>query len=261
MSLTTHPTRDVALLRTLLNDDPARAAYLLGDLDAPYFDHCRWFVALAHERPVAVLLSFEALSKPVLLSHGAPDGVAAILDAFAAELAPDCWAKIPLAHRDAFERVYTIVQSQNLWTMELRRFFPVADAAGIVPLGERDVQEMLPLYASGAEHYFEASQMPAAIYFGRHEADRLVSIAGTHVFSPRERVAVLGNIVTAEGARNRGHARAVTSRLIEELHCRGCATIALQVAADNQPAIAVYRRLGFLFRDVILQSRCERTGS
>lgn len=253
----TYVTRDIALLRSFFSDDPARAAYLLGDLDAPYFNACRWFVAATHARPVAVLLSFEALGEPVLLSHGAPDGVAAICDGFASELALACWAKIPIAHREAFESIFSIIRAQPLWTMELTNFRPV-DNAGVVPLSESNLPEMLSLYEAGAENYFQASQMPAAVYFGRYDNGRILSVAGTHVYSPREHVAVLGNIVTAEDARNRGHARAVTSRLIEELHRRGCTTIALQVAADNAPAIATYRELGFVFRDVVLQARCER---
>jgi len=257
MALKTFTTRDTALLRAILGGDPARAAYLLGDLDAPYFDACRWFVAEAYASTVAVLLSFEALGEPVLLSHGAPDGVAAICAAYASQLAPSCWAKIPIAHREAFSSIFSMVSARILWTMELTDFVPV-EAAGVVPLSEGNLADMLSLYESGAENHFQASQMPTAVYFGKYAGGRLLSVAGTHVWSARERVAVLGNIATAEDARNRGHARAVTSRLIEDLRRRGCTTIALQVAADNAPAIAVYRRLGFVFRDVVLQSRCQR---
>jgi len=258
MTLHAFPTRDVALLRSVLNDDPGRAAYLLGDLEAPYFDTSRWFVAAARALPVAVLLSFEALDEPVLLSHGAPDGVHAICNAFAQELAAPCWAKIPLAHRGAFDSVFSVVRAQQLWAMELKDFRP-AGATGAVLLSANDLPKMLALYSSVSEHYFQASQMPSAVYVGRYEGGRLLAVAGTHAYSPRERVAVLGNVVTATDARNRGHASAVVTRLIEELRRRGCTTIALQVAGDNAPAIAAYRQLGFVFRDVVLQARCERT--
>jgi len=257
MALDAFLTRDATLLSRFLQEDAARAAYLLGDLEAPYFVSCRWFVATAAGQPVAVLLSFEAVAEPVLLSHGAPDGIAAIMERFGTELAPVCWAKIPAGHRGAFESVFEITRFQPLWTMELTAFFPV-NAPDVLRLSEADLPAMLRLYEGIDEHYFLASQMPGAIYFGRWRDGRLVSAAGTHAFSPREHVAVLGNIATAGDARNQGHARAVTSRLIEELRLHGCSTIALQVAGDNAPAIASYRHLGFVFREVVLQSRCQR---
>jgi GNAT superfamily N-acetyltransferase len=257
MKLDTFRTRDINLLRDFLGDDPARAGYLLSDLDAPYFDVCRWFVAAINTRPVAVLLSFDALHEQVLLSHGAPDGIVAILKAFGTEFTPAFWAKIPIGHRGAFEPIYSIVHANTLWTMELSNFIP-ADVTGVVPLSKNNIPDMIPLYEKSVENYFQASQMPAAVYFGKYKDGRLISIAGTHAYSPREHVAVLGNIVTAADVRNHGHARAVTSRLVEELRRRGCTTIALQVAADNAPAIAMYRELGFVYRDVVLQSRCER---
>jgi hypothetical protein len=52
-----------------------------------------------------------------------------------------------------------------------------------------------------------------------------VSIAGTHVLAPAEKIAVLGNIVTAAPVRRSGHARACTSRLIEALAAMGCQTL------------------------------------
>jgi GNAT superfamily N-acetyltransferase len=255
--LSTFLTRDILLLRAFLRDDPARAGYLLGDLDPHYFEKCRWFVAAAYDRPVALLLSFEALDKPVLLSHGAPDGIAAILDTFGHKLAKACSAKIPIAHREQFVSFFSIVYAQALWTMELTNFCPVI-SSGAVPLSESNLPDMLPLYDTSSENYFEAGQMRAGVYFGRYKDGRLLSIAGTHAYSPREHIAILGNIVTAVDSRGQGHARAVTSRLIEELRQRGCTTIALQVAADNEPAIAVYRSLGFIYRDIVLQARCER---
>jgi GNAT superfamily N-acetyltransferase len=258
MTIDTFLTRDIALLRGFLKDDPGRAGYLLGDLDEPYFESCRWFVAGARSRPVAVLLSFEAFEEPILLSHGAPDGIAAIFRSFGTELAPVCWAKIPLAHRGAFESTFSILDPQPLWTMELGTFRPVP-SEDVVQLSVASLPDMLRLYENVVENHFRASQMPLALYFGRYDDGRLVSVAGTHAYSPREHVAVLGNIATASDARNHGHARAVTSRLIQALRERGCATIALQVAADNAPAVATYRQLGFVFRDVVLQARCENT--
>ena len=253
-------SRDATLLRPLLAQDAARAAYLLGDLDEPYFSQSRWFVAAWRERPVAIVLSFEGLSEPALLSHGAPDGVAAIFRELGDTFMPRCWAKIPLAHRESFAESFAIVREDPLWTMEVSQGDFRADAAdpAVVPLGVEHVPQIAAMYTGEHEYFFEPAQVASGVYVGAYAGERLAAVAGTHVFAPREQVAVLGNIVTAPEYRGRGLGGAVTSRLVEELHRRGCRTVALQVFATNRPAIALYRRLGFAFRDVVLQARCER---
>jgi ribosomal protein S18 acetylase RimI-like enzyme len=51
---------------------------------------------------------------------------------------------------------------------------------------------------------------------------------------------------TAEPWRGRGFARAVVAALLAEAQRRGAQTAYLQVTAENKPAMAVYRRFGFV---------------
>lgn len=55
----------------------------------------------------------------------------------------------------------------------------------------------------------------------------------------------LYDVFTAEAARNRGLARAVCARLLADAAAAGARTAYLQVDAQNAPARALYRRLGF----------------
>ena len=71
-------------------------------------------------------------------------------------------------------------------------------------------------------------------------------IPGTHAYSPGEGVAVLGNIATATRFRAQGLCTALTAFLCDELSIRGCGLIGLHVASGNAPAIACYRRCGFV---------------
>ena len=74
-------TRDVALLRGLLERDRVGGAYLVGDLDPPFVDKGRWFVAVREGAPVAIVLLFTAFADPVILSFGEVRGVAEIVGA------------------------------------------------------------------------------------------------------------------------------------------------------------------------------------
>jgi hypothetical protein len=57
-------------------------------------------------------------------------------------------------------------------------------------------------------------------------------------------LAVVGNVLTQADHRGRGLAKAVTSAVTAEL-LRYCDQVVLNVRADNPPAIAAYRRLGY----------------
>jgi len=72
----------------------------------------------------------------------------------------------------------------------------------------------------------------------------LVSVAGVHVYSPRYRVGVVGNVTTHPAYRGKGLGTAVCARLCKEL-LQTVDHIGLNVKADNIPAIASYKRLGF----------------
>jgi len=257
-------TRDKAQLRELLTGDPVAAAYLLGDLVEPFFGHCRWLVAGYRGRLEGAVLLYTGLSVPALLTYGAPDAVEATLAHFAHEIPHACYAKIPLEHADVFSPYYRFDHVERLWgmglrTSELMREGRQIDATQLSRSAPLD--QVLSLYADYPGNYFEASQLETGLYYGSYAGGQLVSIAGTLVLAPAEKIAVLGNIVTAASARRSGYASACTSQLIEALAAMGCDTVALQVAADNAAAIACYRTLGFRFRCVALQMRCVRVES
>jgi ribosomal protein S18 acetylase RimI-like enzyme len=76
------------------------------------------------------------------------------------------------------------------------------------------------------------------------EAGHTTWIANDPIYSPALRVASLGDIATRPDARGRGHARRVTAALCRLLEPE-CDVIGLNVRADNAPAIACYRAVGF----------------
>src|SRR5690606_25609027 len=72
----------------------------------------------------------------------------------------------------------------------------------------------------------------------------LVAAAGTHIYSRREGVAVIGNVFTHQDFRGRGLGTAVTAAVAEYLldHCE---LVVLNVDPANRTARHVYEQLGF----------------
>ncbi len=107
-----------------------------------------------------------------------------------------------------------------------------------------EIGELNRLYQLGFASWLPASAIADGLYYGIRVGGRLVSAAGTHVISPAGRLAVVGNVMTHSDFRGRGYATAVTGAVTAEL-LRFCDQVVLNVRADNPPALAAYRRLGF----------------
>jgi RimJ/RimL family protein N-acetyltransferase len=248
-----------SVLREVLGREPVSSAYLLGDLDEPFFGQCRWFVGFYRSMPLAVVVVFEGLSVHAVLTYGAPDMVEGVLKRFADVLPKVCYAKFPLEHKQVFLRHYGNVSVETMWNMGLSqdKFTPLKSELDIRRLTSRDpLESILKVYDHYPDHFFEPCQLETGVYFGLFFEEQLMSISGTHVYAPREGIAVLGNIVTHKEYRNRGYSHVCTAKLLKYLFEHGCGVISLQVGAENLTAIACYRHLGFKYYSTVLQARC-----
>lgn len=234
-------------LRTYLSRDPLASAYMLGDLDLPYAEHGRWYGLPDTEDGVrALLLLYEGLSMPAVLTSGDADEVEALLGATRPRLPRRFYAHIRDNHRRPLEVFYELRDVKRMVRMGLRRADYVAfgDPSGTEPLSHRDTGPMMALYAHYPDNFFDPALLDTGLYFGLREGDELLSVAGIHVLSERNDVAAIGNIVTHREHRGRGLASRCVRRLLDELFDR-VEIVALNVEADNSSALACYRKFGF----------------
>lgn len=113
------------------------------------------------------------------------------------------------------------------------------------PLGPDDAEELQAFYDSepGAA-FFLPSMLDDASFVGIRSNDRLIAAAGTHVFDEAAGIAAIGAVLTAPSERGKGLARTVTVGVWHRIRDR-VELIGLNCADHNEPAKAVYRRLGF----------------
>ena len=127
----------------------------------------------------------------------------------------------------------------------------VVDAETFIPatgtaqrLNAADIDDLNRLYQLGFRAGFAQAILDDAVYYGIRIRGRLVSAAGTHVINRREGIAVVGNVMTHADYRGHGFAQmvtgAVTATLLEQVP-----DVALNVHADNAPAVTAYARLGY----------------
>ncbi len=121
-------------------------------------------------------------------------------------------------------------------------FRPVLGDA--VRLDQGDTRHLNRLYELGLTACLPAEAVAAGIYYGVRRGTRLIAAAGTHVISPMYGLAAVGNVYTDREYRGQGLAKVVTSAVTAEL-LRTVDRIVLNVRADNPPALAAYRALGY----------------
>lgn len=251
------------LLKALLGRDPVTCAYMLGDLDEAYSDFCTWYGVDGPDGLEAVLLVYDALSVPVLISYGQSGAIEAIIAKFWHELPGRALVHLQPHHLAAFDQVFGAEGLVPMLRMGLdaRGFRPShGDASTVEQLSHRDTGEIIELYTHYPDNFFEPAQLDSGHYCGIRVDGRLVSVAGVHVVSHEASVATLGNIVTHPDFRGRGFSTVCTSHLCARLISEGIGTLALNVRRENRSAVRVYEKLGFRYHSTYREGLVVRSG-
>jgi ribosomal protein S18 acetylase RimI-like enzyme len=235
-------TTDRVLLREFLERDRLFAAYAICDLGDREFSRTRWGIAMAGDEPIAVGMEYSGITPQPMVVIGEPAGIAAILRDIVRPRAAYVAAKAESL--PAVAQHYRVEAGPEMVRMWVDRgtFQPMTSRVDrLLPV---DVSDLNRLYQLGFAAWLPPSAIAEGVYYGIRVNGRLVAAAGTHVISREAGLAVVGNVLTHADHRGRGYAKATTSAVTAEL-LRYCDQVALNVRADNPPAIAAYRRLGY----------------
>ena len=222
--------------------------YALGDLDDFFWPFTTWYALEDGGDVRAILLLYTAFETPTLMALGDPpyEPLHALLSSARQILPPRVYAHLSPGCREALGPG-VVAQSRGPH-LKMALGEPRLDVPGVsevVCLKANDIADLRALYAVGyPANWFDPRQIETGHYYGLRNNGELVSAAGPHVYSPGQRVAALGNIVTHPEHRGKGYAAAVTARACTELG-RSVDQIGLNVKADNSAAVACYERLGF----------------
>lgn len=234
---------DRAEIRALLRPRVEYTAYAIGQLEPGLFERTRWYYARGETGSGLVLHSRGGLGDATFVM-GEPLAVAAILAIQPGT--PQTYITSQPQHGASLSSVYRLSNQQPMIRMGVTgaTFKPVA-RLNTVALTGLEIRRINQLYSSdGTPSYYAPEHIDAGVYRGVVADGALVAIAGTHVVSSQERVAVVGNVFTHPDYRGYGYATAATSAVTAAL-LEFCDTVVLTVDPRNTPAVAAYDRLGY----------------
>ncbi len=240
---------DRATVRDFLGQDRGLTAYALGDLDDALWPESIFYGAYRGEELSAVLLLYRGFDPAVLTAFGLGAGIEAILAAI--DRPHEVYYLWLPQHASLLDRYYERPAAHEEWRLVLDPGkFSAPELDGVKPIFPEQAGDLAQLYRRAAVPgeevvAFSPAQIARGAFFGVWDGGRLVSAAGTHVWSPQEGVAAIGNVFTHPHYRGQGFATRCTAAVARAALENGIGTIVLNVRCDNAPALRVYEKLGF----------------
>ena len=235
--------RDPEAIRRLLEPDRAYGAYALAQLDPRLFEDNEWWLACGSSGRQALLVHSTSGLGNALFATGDAEALDVALS-----LHPGprfSFGSLRLEHRVVAEKYYVMTRPQLMTRMSVTAstFEPVAGPA--VHLGPSELSDVNRIYSiDGGPTAYRPAHLEEGVYYGVYVGGTLAAIAGTHVVSRAESVAVVGNVYTHPNHRGKGLATYATSAVTADL-LRDCELVVLTVEAKNDPAVRVYTKLGY----------------
>ena len=243
--------RERDVLARFLRARPAVHAYELGDLDDFFWPRTRWLGWRPDGRVEQVALLYDEPDPPVLLAFAEEpgQGMHDLLRSIVRELPPRLYAHLSPGLLAALAPEL-VPSSEPALHRKLGLVDPGAlglyDTAECELLSSSDLAEVERFYERAYPGtWFQPRMLETGRYVGIRRNGELACVAGVHVWSPKWRVACLGNVATLPTARGEGLATAACAGLCRILLDDGIDVISLNVRADNAAAIRAYEKLGF----------------
>lgn len=233
---------DPDALRAMLTDR-AYAAYAIAQLEPRRFPTSEWYVAAGPENRRGIVVHSASGLGRALFTEGDAAAVEAILSLHPG--ARFTFGSLRPEHLKTITRYFVVLRQGTMMRMSVTSatFQPIGGDA--IRLKGGDITAVNRLYSTeGGPTAYTPAHLEDGVYYGVRVDGYLAAIAGTHVVSDDEGVAVVGNVFTHPRYRGRGFSKVTTSAATAEL-LRRCPLVVLTVETINEPAVAVYRRLGY----------------
>ena len=249
-----HLASDKDKLARHFQKNAALFAYHLGDLDDFFFSSCRWPVIENDNGEIEeAILIYDHPQYPTVMAFGLTDRFGSLLEE-TIDMLPDKFfchfhKQVGRIFRRKFEEKSLGLHFKMKLDPERFKTYMtdhhLPEKNNIIRLDTSHTDSLIEFYKTAyPDGYFDPRMLETGKFFGAFDHDNLAVVAGIHVYSNEFNVGVLGSVATEPKYRGKGLATTASARLTEELVAEG-KLVALHVAADNHPAMACYKKIGF----------------
>ena len=226
---------------------PELQVYSIGDLDDFFWPKTLWYSIKENDEIKAIALLYIGMSTPTLLAIYDKDFDATreLLKRLKPILPAKFYVHLGSGLIDVFGQNNIIQNFGNNYKMALKKNPLKIEDNNIRKLKVNDIPSIEEFYkVSYPENWFDKRMIDTEKYLGYFNDNRLVGIAGIHVYSKEHKVAALGNIATHPDFRGQGIGYKLTSALCIDLK-KSVEHLGLNVKSDNVAAISCYKKIGF----------------
>lgn len=223
--------------------------YQIGDLDDFFWKYTNWFSLYDGDQLKQIILLYKGTNLPVMLAlyDTGSDDMKYLLNEIKHELPEKFYSHLSkglaeildnfdFTHHGTYRKM--VLDSEDLCSFDLKD-------DEVKRLSVSDLEKVKEFYQeSYPDNWFDKRMLETGKYFGYYVNGELTGISGIHVYSPRYRVAVLGNIATHPDHRGKSICAKLTSALCQDLF-KTVDDIGLNVHSENEQAIKSYERVGF----------------
>jgi ribosomal protein S18 acetylase RimI-like enzyme len=241
---------DKPKIETYLRKDIPLHIYGLGDLDDFFWPYTFWFGSKRNRRLQSVVLLYTATNPPILLGLASPgeiESIRKLLHSLLPLLPETLYVHLSPGLDDILRREYVLNTHGEHYKMILKNMRQVENFASkkVKRISRKNLTAVTDLYnKSYPGNAFDPRMLDTGHYFAYLDGEKLVSVAGIHVYSRKYGVAAVGNITTHPAFRGLGLGKATTATLCQSL-LNFVVDIGLNVKTDNIQAIQCYTKLGF----------------
>ena len=239
---------DQKLLSSLLETDPYMHIYGIGDIDELFWPYTYWYGLEDGGNIATAVCIYMGSGTPTLLALSEDSELISELLKASLDILPfRFYAHLSPGLEENFSKDYAFEQGNPHYKMALTDTsqLELEDTSQTEKLSTSDIPMLLELYNdSYPGNWFEPSMLSLNRYYGIKEGEKLLSAAGTHVYSPGYRASAVGNIATRPECRGMGYGATVTAALSKQLVAEGL-RVGLNVRSDNDAAVACYTKIGF----------------
>ncbi len=234
--------------------------YLLGDLDDMYWDDTEWLAIYSQDRIKDMILVYKAFDIPTVI-HLSNSLTKAEFELLAKLLPGKFYAHLNPSYPEIYSEYFQTDHSSQHLKMTLTKdsyIAPINAANFVRELSVKDLGIINTLYEEAyPENWFDSHMLEIHPFYGIIQEDKLVSIAGIHVFSEMYEVAAIGSVTTHPDYRSKGYSKLCMGKLISKLFEK-VAIIGLNVSRENIPAISMYKKLGFKITSEYVEATMSR---